>query len=148
MAATLQQEGSNLFIYVKPSGGSYVQVGCANSISVNLSKEVKEYMCDSLGLVKNFIDSIRDSQITVGGMYFLYTSGDDTSNYSVKEWHTAWKTPGTTLTIAIGSASTGVEALVATVIVKSIKMDHKTGDPSTYSIDLQCNDDADFETLA
>lgn len=140
MAKTLIQEGVNYFIYVEVSA-AWVMVGCANTISEDLSSAAITVNCDSAGTDPLTFYGTRTKKITIGGVYFGYTSPDAAANYGVADFKAA-QAAKTKLNIRIGASATIAATIVEDYtgcMIESISVASKNGDQSTYNISLMAD---------
>lgn len=140
MAKTLVQEGVNYFVWVKV-GGSYVQVGCANSISEEETSNPISVNCDADGTDALTFYGNSERKITIGGVYFKYDVGDEATNFSVQDFRDARRAK-TKLDIRIGETATLATKVVQDYtgcMISSVSVASKNGGESTYNISLSAD---------
>lgn len=138
--ATLTQEGINYFVWVKVSS-SYVQVGCANSITEDETSSVVKVNCDSNGVTPQSFYGTKEQKVTIGGTYFLYDTSEETTNFSLADFRAAMRAK-TKLDLRIGSSATVVTTKVTDYtgsVITSINVASQNGDMTTYNVGFECD---------
>lgn len=144
MAKTLAEEGVSIFIYVKVST-AWIMVGCANSITEDETSSEISVNCDNNGVDPLKFYGTREKKITLGGVYFIYDSTDEATNFSIADFRGAMRGK-TKLDVRVGAGvATDDEGQEYTgCMVSSINVAHKNGDASTYNIGLSADTVADY----
>lgn len=144
MAKTLAEEGVSIFIYVKVST-TWIMVGCANSITEDETSNEIAVNCDANGVDPLTYYGTSSKKITLGGVYFIYDTTEEATNFSIADFRTARRAK-TKLEVRIGAGiATGDKGQEYTgCMISSINVAHKNGDASTYNIGLSADTVADY----
>lgn len=138
--AILTQEGINHFVWAKVAT-TYVQVGCANSITEDETTSVVKVNCDSNGVTPQSFYGTKEQKLTIGGVYFQYSTEEETTNFSLADFRTAMRAK-TKLDLRIGSSATVATTKVSDYtgcVITSINVASQNGDMTTYNIGFECD---------
>jgi hypothetical protein len=145
--ATVRQLGVNTFIFVKVAS-TYQLIGCADKFSADRSADIKKYLCQATGNTSQKVPGERTVTATLGGVHMDYTSGEETTNWSYKDWCTAFDA-GTVLEFFVGAnTTTGTSGEKFTAVVSKVGSENAVGDISKWDVSLDINGSIETFTIA
>ena len=121
--------GGDVFLYA-----GTVLVGCATSVSLNVSREMLDAACKSSGQWTEQAPGRKSWSIDAEGVYKIYDTTNAAANYDAIEF---WNNldAGTPLTVKFGTSTTGDTQFTGTAFVTDWSMEGGD-DNATYSITL------------
>ena len=122
--------GKDVFLYV-----GTILVGCATDVSLSVNAESIDAACKSSGGWAESTPGTKSWGGSIGGIYKIYTTPDDATNYSAEDLFDAIDA-GTALTIKFGTAGTGDTQYTGTAYVTSWELTGGVDGPATYSSDF------------